>query len=424
MKTPLLTRSASRTRILAMAMTLGMFSSGVTAAEIETHGFLMGIGSLRTNNTPLTTGEKNNWLLGETRLRLDATADSDDGNVGIVGKVDFLADGVDSTADIVIREAYGEYRADWFEIRAGRQMLTWGVADRLFINDVFPKDWTAFFSGQPLEYMKIGSDMAKVSVFGDTWDAEIALIPITQYDVTPQTDRFVVYSMPGVTGTQERDKTISGSEAAIRLHKAFGNVDVALYAFTGFWHQPDKGLSGSNVIYPRLNSYGFTVQDTLFGGVLSLEGGFYQSVNDTAGTNAFIANSQYRYMVGYEREAMTDVTVGVQAYGEIMGNHSAYFSSASASFTAGLGPAPQSEHRKVGTLNIRALWLNQTLTTSVFNMLVAGGGRMVNPDIHYAVTDEFSINVGGHVFWGGPDSWMLGMMKYDDNVYVNAKWSF
>jgi len=81
-------------------------------------------------------------------------------------------------------------------------------------------------------------------------------------------------------------------------------------------------------------------------------------------------------------------------------------------------------NRKIGTFNLRALWMNQTLTTSLFGMAVINGGKMLIPDIHYAVTDEFSINIGGHIFWDGPDSWMLGMMKHDDNVYVNAKWSY
>jgi hypothetical protein len=395
------------------------------AAEIDVHGFLLGTVSNRISDAPLPGGESNNWLLAEERLRVEMAAESDADDTNLTGKIDFLDDHVSASANVGVRELYGEYVTDAFELRIGRQMLTWGVADRLFINDVFPKDWAAFFSGKPLEYMKIGSDMAKISVFGDTWDAEITLIPVAQYDVMPGSGRFVVYSMPGVTGVQERDKSISGSEAAIRLHKTFGNVDLALYAFSGFWHQPDKGLSGANVIYPRLNMFGFTAQNTLFGGVLSLESGFYQSANDTSGANALIANSQYRYLIGYEREIATDVTLGLQFYGELMFQHAAYLASARPAFNAGFGPQPQPAHRKILTVNLRALWLNQTLTTSLFAMKVGdGGGCMLNPDIHYAVSDELSINVGGHAFQGGPDSWMLGMMKHDDNVYINIKWGF
>lgn len=406
---------------MALAALL-LASTAAEAAEVEVHGFLLGTASFRVSQVPLATGEKNNWLLAEERLRVDLSAESDEGDTAMVGKIDFLNDHVAGNVDIDVRELYGEYIADDFEVRVGRQILTWGVADRLFINDVFPKDWSAFFSGQPLEYMKLGSDMAKVFVFGSGWDVELALIPVARFDVMPGSDRFVVYD-PGFVVVQP-DKTLSNGEIAGRFHTTFGTTDVALYAFRGFWHQP-KGISGTNIIYPRLNNYGFTIQDALLDGVLSLEGGFYHSVDDSAGTDPLIANSQYRYLVGYEREVMTDVTLGLQWYGEVMKNHAAYLAAAQPAFQAGLGPEPLPSHRKIVTANLRALWMNQTLTTSLFFMGVGdGGGRMVNPDIHYAVTDEFSVNVGGHVFRGGPDSWMLGMMKHNDNVYMNAKWMF
>lgn len=382
----------------------------------------MGTGSIRTSNVPLKAGEKRNWLLGEERLRIDLDVESDSSETGAVAKIDFLNDNVAGSAEIEAREIYGEYRADNFEIRTGRQMMTWGVSDRLFINDVFPKNWTAFFAGQPLEYLKIGSDAVKLSVFGDAWDVEFVGIPFVQTDVVPQSDRFIVFN-PGFA-VQEPGNRLSNGELAARLHTTFGMMDIALYVFRGFWHQPDKGFSGAAIIFPRLNNYGLTLQDSLMGGVLSLEAGFYQSVDDASGTNPFIANSQYRYLIGYEREIVTDVTLALQFYGEVMDNHTAYLAAAAPAFTAGLGPQPLPEHRKIGTLNLRALWLNQTLTTSLFGMTVVDGGRMLIPDVHYAITDEFSVNVGGHIFWGGPDSWMLGMMKHNDNVYVNVKWSF
>ncbi len=392
------------------------------AAEVDIHGFLMGTGSVRAGNIPLKTGEKNNWLLGEERLRINLDIESDGSETGAVAKIDFLNDNVAGSADIEARELYGEYLADSFEIRAGRQMMTWGVADRLFINDVFPKNWTAFFAGQPLEYLKTGSDAIKLSVFGKAWDIELVGIPFAQTDVVPQSDRFVVFD-PGFT-VQEPDNRLSNGELAARLHTTLGTMDVALYAFRGYWHQPDKGLQGANIIFPHLNNYGLTLQDSILGGVLSLEAGFYQSADDISGTNPFISNSQYRYLIGYEREVVTDVILALQFYGEFMDNYAAYLAAAAPAFTAGLGPQPLPEHRKIGTFNLRALWMNQTLTTSLFGMAVINGGKMLIPDIHYAVTDEFSINIGGHIFWDGPDSWMLGMMKHDDNVYVNAKWSY
>jgi len=287
------------------------------AAEVDIHGFLMGTGSVRAGNIPLKTGEKNNWLLGEERLRINLDIESDGSETGAVAKIDFLNDNVAGSADIEARELYGEYLADSFEIRAGRQMMTWGVADRLFINDVFPKNWTAFFAGQPLEYLKTGSDAIKLSVFGKAWDIELVGIPFAQTDVVPQSDRFVVFD-PGFT-VQEPDNRLSNGELAARLHTTLGTMDVALYAFRGYWHQPDKGLQGANIIFPHLNNYGLTLQDSILGGVLSLEAGFYQSADDISGTNPFISNSQYRYLIGYEREVVTDVILALSVLWRVHG---------------------------------------------------------------------------------------------------------
>jgi len=416
-------------RVAGAAALAALLAMPAQAVEVDIHGFLLGTASSRVNQTPLVTGEKNNWLLAEERLRLEVGAESDAGDSALVSKVDFLNDNVAANSSIEVRELYGEYISDNYEVRVGRQMLTWGVADRLFINDVFPKNWSAFFSGQPLEYMKIGSDMAKLFVFGSGWDVELALIPVAQFDVTPQSDRFVVFD-PGFSVVKP-EKKLSNGEAAMRFHTKVGDTtDLALYAFKGFWHQPDKGITmmpanvtptnpmGLTIKYPRLNNYGLTVQDTFLGGVLSLEGGYYHSIDDNAGTDPFIANSQYRYLIGYEHELMTDVTLALQWYGEIMKNHAGYLATT-------MDPVPQPKHRKIVTANIRALWMNQTLTTSLFVMGVGdGGGRMANPDINYAVNDSFSVNVGGHIFWSGPDTWMLGTMKHDDNVYANVKWTF
>jgi len=412
-------------KLIVMAWLSILTAMPATAADVDVHGFFLGSLSSRMNDTPLQTGESNNWLLSEERLRLELSVDSDAGDTSIQGKFDFIHDGVVHTSTLDIRELYAEYLSDNYEVRVGRQMLTWGVADRLFINDVFPKNWAAFFAGQPLEYMKIASDMIKTSVFMGDWDAEITLTPNATFDEVPSLDHFVLYQPAAITGTTTPQTKASNMEAAVRVHTMMGATDVAFYASRGFWHQPDKGFDGvSQVIYPRLNTYGFTVQQSVLGGVLSLEAGFYDSVDDSNGDNPWIANAQQRWLLGYEYDIATVVTLAVQLYGEIMQDYALYLTAAQAAFDAGQGPQPLAEHRKIATINLRSLWLNQTLTASFFAMLVEKGGQMYNPDVHYAVTDVFSLNIGAHMFTQGPDSWLLGMMNPNDNVYLNAKWGF
>ncbi|MDX8382923.1 MAG: hypothetical protein R8M45_02505 [Ghiorsea sp.] len=396
------------------------------ASDVEVHGFFLGTMSSRISDKPLNSGEINNYLLSEERLQLALGVDSDAGDTSIQAKVDFINDGVTQSNRIDIRELYAEYLADSYEVRIGRQMLTWGVADRLFINDVFPKDWSAFFAGQPLEYMKIASDMLKVSAFAGDWDVEMTLTPNAAVDIVPSPARYALYNPPGVTGVSMPASKADNAEAAMRLHSNFGRADVAFYASRGFWHQPDKGFDPTTgkVIYTRLNTYGVTVQHGLLGGIMSFEAGLYDSVDDANGNNPYIANSQQRWLIAYERDIAQDVTLGLQLYSEIMQDYDLYYTAAQGAFVAGKGPKPLAKNRNMATVNVRSLWLNQTLTASFFAMLVENGGEMYNPDMNYAVTDAFSVNGGAHWFTKGPESWLLGMMNPNDNLYMNVKWGF
>lgn len=419
-------------RTLAAAIVAMAMASPAPAAEIQMHGFVQAAASLRLDPKPLAAGPdqglKRNWLVSEERLRLEATGDSDDGVAGFVAKIDGLFDNVaaGNATSLDVRELWGEWRGDAIEIRAGRQMATWGVADRLFIADIWPKDWAAFYAGLPLEYMKKPVDALRFSAFAGSLDGELWLVPRGQVDVVPKVDRWNVYTPPGIKGERKPQAGLKDAEIALRLHAPLGGWDINLYAARTHWHQPDKGFdpAAGVIIYPRLNVLALTLQGQILGGVLSVEAGRYQSVDDKAGTNPAIANSQDRWLAGYEHELMPDVTLAVQFYGERMRNYASYWSAAQNAFAAGLGPEPVRQHRVYATANLRALMLNQTLTATLFAMGVQHGGRMVNPELAYAVNDALTVAAGGHIFWGGPDTWTLGMMKNNDNAYLWARWSF
>jgi len=84
------------------------------------------------------------YILGDERLQLEVTRYGS--TVGMLTKVDLYYDALAQRAGLDIREAYVDLDLKNFNIRAGRQIITWGVGDLVFINDVFPKNWIAFLS--------------------------------------------------------------------------------------------------------------------------------------------------------------------------------------------------------------------------------------------------------------------------------------
>ncbi len=90
--------------------------------------------------------------LGETRLQLEIEKTWERAAINVTA--DFLYDAVLDHHSIHLETGQGwlDLReanfsltpADFLDIKAGRQILTWGTGDLLFINDLFPKDWKAF----------------------------------------------------------------------------------------------------------------------------------------------------------------------------------------------------------------------------------------------------------------------------------------
>ena len=51
------------------------------------------------------------------------------------------------------------------DVKLGRQVLTWGTGDLLFLNDLFPKDWVSFFAGRDDEYLKAPSNTLRATQY-------------------------------------------------------------------------------------------------------------------------------------------------------------------------------------------------------------------------------------------------------------------
>lgn len=158
--------------VLYLITILTFIFSNASAAEISLHGFLQGNYSADTAASNPNGGD---FKLAEERLQLKLDASKDPFHIFV--KADGWYDHIDQKWDSELREGYLDYTSSKWDARIGRQIITWGVGDLLFINDVFPKDYAAFFSGRPLEYLKKGIDAAKVGVYPGFASFELIATP-------------------------------------------------------------------------------------------------------------------------------------------------------------------------------------------------------------------------------------------------------
>ncbi|HLC42236.1 MAG TPA: hypothetical protein VJO34_11540, partial [Methylomirabilota bacterium] len=148
--------------ILILGVAAGLLWPGVAGAELDwIHGFLQGEWAYRLiqpDQCPQTQRSacQDEVVRGGERLQLELTPRGDWWN--FLGKAEVIHDAISGNVDVDLREGYMDVRFPALDLRLGRQIITWGIGDLIFITDVFPKDRVAFISGLPIEYMKKGSD--------------------------------------------------------------------------------------------------------------------------------------------------------------------------------------------------------------------------------------------------------------------------
>lgn len=330
---------------------------------------------------------------------------------------------------IDLREANFLARPTSFaDLKIGRQVLTWGTGDLLFINDMFPKDWNAFFIGRDEEYLKAPSDAIKLAMFSDFANLDVVYTP--RFDADRYIDgRRLSYFHPGynsvvgrnaVVNANRPDNWFSEDEIALRLHRNIGAAEVAVYFYDGYQKSPN-GMDPvlGQATFPRLRTYGASLRKPMFSGIANVEVGFYDSRDDSAGTNPFVPNGEFRFLAGYERELASELTGSVQYYLEHMADYDAYRATLPAGFAA------KDKNRHVLTARLTKLAMNQTLTWSLFAYFSPSDqDAYLRPKVSYKLTDAWLLEGGANWFIGKNDYSFFGQFERNSNIFAAVRYSF
>jgi len=279
--------------------------------EMDFQSFALGTYTARIGNDVPQTPEGGKFLLAEERLRLELNMWTDFVEAEILVKLDGVHDWVANEFSLDLREAYLDFTTGKADFRFGRQIATWGVGDLLFVNDVFPKNWVSFFSGRPLEYLKVGIDAFRGRYSSDLLNAEFLLIPRFEPDTLPTPMRFFLhddFAHVSLRDEQLPDTGFDDPELALRLYRRFGGYDISFYTYRGYWRSPSQLADGPvnpgrvTHFFPALSTYGVSAQGQALHGVISLEAAYYDSRDDPGGDIVAIPNSQARFLVGYQKQ--------------------------------------------------------------------------------------------------------------------------
>lgn len=395
---------------------------------IAINGFWDTRGGIRTQSDP----HQDRFSLGETRLQFELQKEIGPVTARLVS--DFLYDALAPTQNINLetgtgwidlREANIAFSPFSFaDLKIGRQILTWGTGDLIFINDLFPKDWRSFFVGREVEYLKAPSDAIKTSFFSDYANLDVIFTPRFDPDRFINGER-VSYFNPGLGEIAGQNAVVrvdrpDSAEWSFRLYQTIGVNELAIYGYNGFWKSPASlNPTTGEATYPDLSTIGASLRRPFLKGIANIEVGYYHSPDSDNGSNPLVRNSEMRFLLGYEQEIVKNLSLGLQYYVEWMQDYDNYEN------TLPQGIPKRDEDRHLLTTRLTWLTLKQNLIWSLFVFYSPSDQDVYfRPKIHYKITDHWSTELGGNFFTGEKIHTFFGQFKNNNNVYAAFRYSF
>ncbi|TKB49817.1 hypothetical protein FCL40_06565 [Ferrimonas sediminicola] len=329
-------------------------------------------------------------------------------------------DAVDQWVADVRELTLGADLGEHTHLKLGRQVLTWGTGDYLFLNDLFPKDWQAFFSGQEDEYLKAPVNGVKGSWYGEGINLDLVYMPRFEADNYLNGERFSFFDP--VSGKKVApDRTAdepSDDAAAVRLYWSRNGTEYALYGYWGFTGQPLGADAQGKPQHARLNAYGASVRLPALGGLLNAETAYHQSL-DADSTSLVAPQDKVLALLGYETELVTNLTGALQYYLEHIRHYQAYLSDL---------PNPEygaDRNRQLLTLRLTYRAMQEKLILSLFSFYSPTDQDFyLKPQVSYRPDDHWLVSGGVNLMNGQDPHTFFGQLDDNSNAWLRLRYYY
>jgi hypothetical protein len=386
-------------------------------------GFLeTGLGSRFSDDA--LVGNRN--TLEEIRWRVESAWHPDRYAIGF--KADAGYDGIEKNFYVELRDlTLALTLGGNTDLKIGRQVLTWGTGDLVFLNDLFPKDFVSFFAGREDEYLKAPGNAIRITRFSSTVNIDFVWFPVFESDVYLTGERFSFFSP--VSGGNvapnpplsaiEPDQSVSNGEFALRIFRTVEGREYAIYAYRGFFKQPRALTTSLEPTFAPMNALGASLRRPVGRGLLNSEFSYYDSRDDRSGTNPLIPNDEFRFLLGYEWEARPNFTVGLQYYLEWTLDHDELRQNS---------PFPQyapDEHRHLLTNRLTYRAGMDKYTWSLFTFYSPSDSDFyLRPVFTYRHSDQWSASVGANLFGGDDQHTFFNQLQDASNAYLRVRFHY
>ncbi len=325
-----------------------------------------------------------------------------------------------------LREAYFDYSAEHWSLRAGRQLIIWGAADGLRITDlVSPMDMTEFLA-RDYDDIRMPVEALKFRYFTGAMKLELVYVPIFKsfvLPINPKNPWAIPMSVPPnkpfiVQPEQKPELTLKNSEFGGRLTFNLSGIDFSLAALHTYDKMPvftnSIDTSGIMIIKPeyhRMTFVGGDFSKPLGQFVIRGEAAF--NINKHLVTKQMPTQLQkhntINALLGIDWYAPNEWMLSVQVANDAILDYKEVLF--------------QEEHTSLLTFNISKNLLNSTLKLSDFIYTDLNNGGFFNRfSADYSLSDQIHVLMGYDHFEG--EKGMFGLFKDNSEVWIKAKYSF
>lgn len=356
-----------------------------------------------------------------TRLRMEMRVDYE--NAYLFASLNGIHNSIlDDRTGVQLQEAYFDYQNDFVEIKAGRQIVVWGVADGLRVTDLIsPVDYTEFMSSD-YDDLRMAVDGVRLRYPGERVNAEVVYVPAPRYFQMPMDKenpwRPNLPENASLDFPDGPDPRFKNGDFGTRLQFFLSNLDFSIAALHTH-NQSPVSVAGYDPVKDSIVIRGVHETLTMFGGDVSMPLGEFVIRAEVA---EYLDEALgYKNGMDYARKNTFNALGGIDWYaGDNWTFMVQYLHKYIADYSDNLSAEKNSSQV---TFRISKELLNNTLKLSLFGMFdIDNLGYYGRASGDYSVTDQVMISLGYDHF-GGKRGQLAG---YDKNreVWAKAKYYF
>lgn len=321
---------------------------------------------------------------------------------------------------------------DWFEVRAGYQIFSWGTGDLLNpTNNINPIDFSDAFDSRRIPVMA-----AAITLDFDFISLEAVAVPtFTRSRLPLRNRRFDALrnSVLPVLNPEDPEEEPENAQVAARVIGHVGGIDLSISGYRGFSDLPSSRLVVIqqpiqalvvDPVYERIHVAGVDFATTL--GIFGAEGGLGEFLGgiQVHGEAAHTFNESkfgddfFQYVVGINYQFVDlilehDLTLVLEYASEYV--------TKDAEGTQANGNALDRVFRSAVLARL-AYELNEKISFEINGALILHGQEngYVHPAAKWNVTDNLQLEVAGDLFWG-PEGTFFGQFDKDTRVIFEAR---